>query len=146
MKKVIFALVAMVALSFNSFAEENEYVLNDNAIENAFNAATEVSLQDINLFAENGIALTANSQSGSAMMSRSSVNPWAAFAICTFLGGFGIHRHYMGTSKWMWAYYTFTCGGLFGIVTFVDWIVLLVGAIQDDIGSYTGNTRFFMWM
>ena len=146
MKKVIFALVAMAALSFNSFAEDNDYVLNDNAIENAFAAATEVSLQDINLFAENGISLMANSQSGSAMMGRSSVNPWGAWAFCTFLGGFGIHRHYMGTSKWMWAYYTFTCGGIFGIVTLVDWVVLLVGAIQDDIGSYTGNTSFFMWM
>ena len=74
-----------------------------------------------------------------------SPNPWAAFAICWVVGVFGVHRHYLGTKSSMWAIYTFTCGGIFGIVTFIDWVVLLIGAVDDDVSKYVGNTSFFMW-
>jgi len=76
----------------------------------------------------------------------SSKDPWVAFAVCFIVGGFGVHRHYLGTKSGMWAIYTFTCGGIFGIVTFVDWVVLLVGAINEDIAKYVGNPDFFMWL
>ena len=82
---------------------------------------------------------------GSNAMLTSSANPWAAFALCWVVGGFGVHRHYMGTKNTMWAIYTFTCGGIFGIVWFVDWVVLLIAAIDEDISKYTGNTKFIMW-
>jgi len=75
----------------------------------------------------------------------SNPNPWAASAICWFVGGFGVHRHYLGTSGSMWAVYTFTLCGIFGIVPIVDFVVLLIGAIQDDISKYVNNTSFFMW-
>ncbi|KWW30670.1 MAG: hypothetical protein AUK63_888 [bacterium P3] len=143
MKKLLFLLVAAFAISFNAFAEVDPYVVDDNAIECTFAQAAEVSACDINAAMLNdfGMPLTDN-----ATAAFKSVNPWGAWAICWIVGGFGIHRHYMGTSKFMWAVYTFTCGGIFGVVTFVDWVVLLVGAIQNDIRSYTNNDRFFMWL
>ncbi|HQB78543.1 MAG TPA: NINE protein [Tenuifilaceae bacterium] len=62
------------------------------------------------------------------------------------VGGFGIHRHYLGTKGSMWAIYFFTCGGIFGIVPMVDWIVILVdGILNKNIDKYTNNEKFFMW-
>ena len=46
----------------------------------------------------------------------------------------------------MWALYTFTFGGIFGIVPFVDFIVMLIDLVEDNgFGAYYGNTKFFMW-
>ncbi|MCL2027596.1 MAG: TM2 domain-containing protein [Bacteroidales bacterium] len=72
-------------------------------------------------------------------------NPWAAWAICWVVGPLGIHRHYLGTKGNMWAIYTFTCCGIFGIVPMVDFWVLFIAAIKDDISKYTNNDSFFMW-
>lgn len=143
MKKLLFFAVAIFALSFNSFAEVDPYVVDDNAIEQTIAQAGEITVNDMNSAFLNdfGMPLTDNSTA-----SFKGANPWAAFALCWVLGGIGIHRHYMGTSKWMWAYYTFTIFGIFGIVPFVDWVVLLVGAIEGNIGSYTNNSKFFMWI
>ena len=82
---------------------------------------------------------------GANAMFSSNKSGWAAWVICWFVGPIGIHRHYLGTKSSMWAIYTFTCCGIFGIVPTVDWVVLLIGAIQNDISKYTGNTNFFMW-
>jgi hypothetical protein len=41
--------------------------------------------------------------------------------------------------------YIFTCFGIFGIVPLVDWIVLLIGLVNDDISKYEDNDKFFMW-
>jgi len=143
MKKLLFFAVAIFALSFNSFAEVDPYVVDDNAIEQTIAQAGEITVNDMNSAFLNdfGMPLTDNNTA-----SFKGANPWAAFALCWVLGGIGIHRHYMGTSKWMWAYYTFTIFGIFGIVPFVDWVVLLVGAIEGNIGSYTNNSKFFMWI
>jgi TM2 domain-containing membrane protein YozV len=60
-----------------------------------------------------------------------------------FLGDLGIHRIYLGTATWTWVGYILSCGGIFGIVPFVDFIVLIVH--NQDISQYEDNTRFFMW-
>ena len=146
MKKLFFVLVAMVAFSFASFADGGSYTLNDNAIDALFAQADEVAAADIQCGAQQGLSLLGGLQDYKLDEISASANPWAAFAICTVIGGFGIHRHYLGTGKPMWLYYTCTFGGIFGIVTFVDWVMLLVGAIQDDISAYTNNDDFFMWL
>ena len=145
MKKLALLVAAIFAMSFSSFAEVDPYVANDNAIEQAFAAAEEVSFNNMDILADQPILGSANTMSVNNA-AFGSANPWGAWALCTFLGGFGIHRHYMGTSNWMWAIYTFTVFGIFGVVPFVDWVVLLVGAIENNIGSYTGNDKFFMWL
>lgn len=56
----------------------------------------------------------------------------AAFLLCTFLGGIGIHRFYLnkvGTGLLMM--FTF---GMLGIWTLIDWFVILFGAMRDKEG------------
>ncbi|MBP3254276.1 MAG: TM2 domain-containing protein [Bacteroidales bacterium] len=145
MKKAILLIAALTAFSAALMAEDGKYVLNNAAIENAFAQAEEISVDNIGLFSQQAFDLFANTSSQMPAAYRSSVNPWVSWALCWVLGEFGVHRHYMGTSRYMWATYTFTCCGIFGIVPLVDWVVLLVGAIQGDIRDYENNTKFFMW-
>ena len=142
MKKIIFSLFAVLALGFSAMADNGDaYTIDDAAIDQVFAEAAEMPVSDMTLFSVDGITMPT-----AASLTTKSVNPWGAWAICWFLGEFGIHRHYMGTSKPMWLYYTLTCGGIFSIVTVVDWVVLLVGAIQDDISQYCDNDSFIMWL
>ncbi|MBK7388437.1 MAG: TM2 domain-containing protein [Bacteroidetes bacterium] len=71
-------------------------------------------------------------------------SPIVAFLLSTFLGLLGIHRFYMGTKTMTGVGYILTCGGL-GIVATVDWVLLLIGTINDDIDKYIDNPKFFMW-
>ena len=134
MKKFIFSLIAVLAVTLSASAAN--YKVDDDAIDALIEASAEVSPLDL---------LPAAAVPAAASPSSGSAEPVASFLLCTFLGGFGVHRHYMGTRPWMWAIYTFTGFGIFGIVPFVDWIMLLIGLIDDDISQYCNNTRFIMW-
>ncbi len=145
MKKVLLSLFAVLALSFCAKAENGDaYTIDDNAIEQVFAEAADVSIADMQMFGSQVFGTPEMPATGVQFVGNA--NPWGAWAICWFLGGFGIHRHYMGTSKPMWLYYTLTCGGIFGVVTAVDWVVLLVGAIEGDISQYCNNDSFIMWL
>lgn len=143
MKKLILCFVAFLGIATMALAEEttDKYALNEQEIALSFQNAEQVNTLDLSMESMSNAFATNNS----AMMGKSSVNPWGAFAICTFVGELGIHRLYMGAPSKMIAYYCLTCGGIFGVVTLVDWVVLLIGAINDNITPYM-NDQFFMWM
>lgn len=143
MKKVIFSLFAVLALGFSAMAESGDaYTIDDAAIDQVFAQSTEMTITDMSLFDNDGIAMPT-----AADLTTKSVNPWAAWGICWFVGWLGLHRHYMGTSKPMWLYYMLTdCVGVGFIVVGIDWIVLLIGAIQGDISEYCNNDQFLMWL
>ena len=124
-----------------SATNASTYKLDDASIDVVIANAEEIS-PDFATITDASNLLVATSSANATLSAK---NPWAAWVICWFLGEFGIHRHYMGTSGSMWALYTFTCCGIFGIVPAVDWVVLLIGAIKDDIRKYENNTKFFMW-
>ena len=135
MKRFFATIFAVLAIS--ALASAADYSINDDAVDALIEPAVEVSPSVSDLIASAPVSLPSSTVS--------SVSPVASFILCTFLGGFGIHRHYMGTRPFMWVLYTFTFGGIFGVVPFVDWVFLLVGVVEDNISQYCGNTKFFMW-
>ena len=140
MKKFFLVVMAMFAIA--TVASAASYKLDDSAIDAVIENATAVS--PVSLMSEAPAALPVPSPAGPAVSS--SKNPAAAILLTFFLGGFGVHRHYMGTRPWMWAIYTFTFGGIFGVVPFVDFIVEIVALVEDgSVARYCGNTSFFMW-
>ncbi|MBQ9417685.1 MAG: TM2 domain-containing protein [Bacteroidales bacterium] len=143
MKKIILSMLAVLALSWGAMAENGEsYTIDDAAIEQVFAAAADATMSQAYIA---GLVDLSAPMQGAATATLSQANPIGAWLICWFLGGFGIHRHYMGTDRLMFLYYIITCGGIFGIVPLVDWVVLLIGVIDNDISKYVNNSRFFMW-
>ena len=140
MKRLLIAMVALFAIT--TVASAASYKLDEASVDNAIESAVEVSTVD--LLAEIPAQLPAALPASASISAGKS--PVGAILLTFFLGGFGIHRHYMGTRPGMWAIYTFTFGGIFGIVPFVDLIVEIVATVEDDsIARYCGNTSFFMW-
>ncbi len=140
MKKLLFALIAFVAIS--TVASAAPYKIDDAAVDNAIESAVEVS--PVSFLSEVPAQLRAGMPASASVSAGKS--PVGAILLTFFLGGFGVHRHYMGTRPWMWAIYTFTVGGIFGVVPFVDFIVEIVAAVEDNsVARYCGNTSFFMW-
>ena len=140
MKKVLVVLIAMFAIA--TAASATSYKLDDATIEEAIENAVDVT--PFAMMSETTAALPAGAPATAVISSGSS--PVAAILLTFFLGGFGIHRHYMGTRPWMWAIYTFTFGGIFGVVPLVDFIVEIVAAVESNsVARYCGNTSFFMW-
>jgi len=74
----------------------------------------------------------------------SNKDPLVAFLLSWFLGYLGIHRAYLGTSTGTIIGYILTLGGC-GIVATIDWIMLLIGLVNNDISQYIDNPKFFMW-
>ncbi len=134
MKRLLFSLIAILAIAVSANAAD--YTVDDDAIDALIEASAEISPLEF---------MPAAAVPAAASLASGSPSPIASFLLCTFLGEFGVHRHYMGTRPWMWAIYVFTGFGIFGIVPLVDWVMLLIGLVDDDISPYVGNTRFFMW-
>jgi TM2 domain-containing membrane protein YozV len=138
-KKLLFLGFLTLVLSISVFG--NNYRVDDKQLDAIFNNGTEVSLVDFNFMApgtSNPASLSEVKASNEAIIS---------WILCWVVGEFGVHRHYLGTKSSMWAIYTFTFCGIFGIVPFVDWWVLLIdGIINDNISAYQNNEKFFMWL
>ena len=136
MKKIIlFSLVfALTALcSYNLKA--SGYVANDNRIDALFASAPEisnVSLKDLSMTGYSTITLAGSNK-----------DAVVAIVLDFFLGGLGVHRFYLGTEVMTGIGYILTCGGIFGIVPLVDFVVLIID--NKDISKYVNNPKFFMW-
>lgn len=140
MKKIltICSVLAVMIIAGTTSAKAESYTINDEAVNAVFESAiaAPISVDYIN----NAIPNTPTEQ---AKVSGGK-NPWVAFALAFVLGQLGVHRFYMGTAVLTGIGYILTLGGC-GVVAFVDWIVLLIGAIEKDISKYEDNTKFFMW-
>jgi TM2 domain-containing membrane protein YozV len=137
-----FTLISMMLLlSVAMFARVDNYRVNNDAVDALFENATEITspvMGDLTTDLPDGFNNTMNFTSGSK-------DPIIAFVICWFVGYLGVHRLYLGTETIIFIAYFCTGGGC-GIVVTVDWIMLLIGVINDDIDQYIDNPKFFMWM
>ena len=140
MNKLFFVLVAIM-MSAGSLLANDSYKLNDQKVDGLFSAATETSMSvmDVNVL---GTDMAVNAVAGSENVGKVLI----AVIVDWFVGGLGIHRYVLGTKGSMWAIYTFTVCGIFGIVPFVDfWVLLIDGAILGHGDKYMDNNKFFMW-
>jgi len=139
--KKLFITLALAGCVVIAKADVSPYTVNDQQIESVFQAAQTVSFTDMsqaNLAMANGMSST-----GAAVADAGGKNFAAAILLNFFLGGLGIHRLYLGTKTMTWVGYILTCGGIFGIVPLVDFVVLIVH--NQDISPYVDNPKFFMW-
>lgn len=141
MKKLL--LVSLSMFLFVGFISANEsYKLNDSKVDAMFSSANEAS----NAMQEMSILSNEISTMTSVSASNETSKAIVATVVCWFVGGFGIHRYVLGTKGSMWAIYTFTVCGIFGIVPTVDFFVLLIdGVILGHGEKYVDNNKFFMW-
>lgn len=138
--KKFFALVAFAMFFvFSANAAENQYKLDNASIDALFASAQQVSLDEVS-----SLSPLADFASSSNAQITEEKEPVIAFILAWFLGPLGIHRAYLGTSTGTIIAYILTLGGC-GIVAFVDWVVLLIGMINNDISKYVDNPKFFMW-
>lgn len=138
MKKLLIISCMLVLTLGLKAANENPYKINQTQVETMFSQADEI-----------GITLTSIAdlnQPFTLAPERSRKNAWVAWALTytASVGLCGFHRLYLGTETLTFIAYLCTGGGC-GIVQTVDWVVLLIGAINDDIRKYEDNSKFFMW-
>jgi len=138
MKKIYAILVLMCGLfiSMNT-ASANSYVLDNASVDNLFAVATEIDLSAA-ISETNGLDF-----GGTQAAFNSDKNAIVAALLAFFLGGWAIHRYYLGTKSMMFFYYFCTCGGIFGVLPLIDFIMLLVD--NKDISKYCNNENFIMW-
>jgi TM2 domain-containing membrane protein YozV len=139
MKKFL-TLFAFVALFVGSQAKAStaEYFIDDQTVEAVFESGLQLSASHL----LDNLQLADISNQTEVKADR---QPVVAFILSWFLGPFAIHRVYLGGTAVLIPAYIFTCFGIFGIVPLVDWIVLLIGLVNDDISKYEDNDKFFMW-
>ncbi len=139
MKKVSLAICLLLAVFFVKSASASSYSIDMNSIDKMFSEAVETSMISVNAGELSAIPATASA----TVVAANEKTFVTAVLLDFFLGGLGVHRFYLGTKTMTGIGYILTCGGIFGIVPFVDLIVLIVD--NDDISPYIDNPKFFMW-
>lgn len=149
-KLILLTLISFILLSASYGAENNNlYRIDDQQVEKLFSSSVDVSLSSLKDVNTTGInapfngLLATNTEKSASYYAGGDKNFITAFLLDFFLGGLGIHRIYLGTKTLTWVGYILTCGGIGGIVPFVDLIVLIIH--NDDISPYVDNPKFFMW-
>ena len=137
MKKLVLSVIAVLAIAISANAAN--YKVDNNAIDNIIENATEVVVLDVE----------APAAANLPVFEQKEINVTTAFLLSWLLGYFGVHRHYMGTKPLMWLWYTITMGGL-GVIWSVDTILLFLDLIKVGEGNYLNkfinNPKFIVWL
>lgn len=137
MKKLIFTSLAVFLCAFAINANTSMYHLDQNAVDQMFAQAEQVDIFSMH-------SNTLMTSTTTTMLSAHDKDPTVAFILAWVLGPLGIHRAYLGTSTGTIIGYILTAGGC-GIISTIDWVLLLIGLINNDIDNYVDNPSFFMW-
>jgi len=141
MKKILlFCFLTVAALTARA-ADVSVYIIDDQQIEQLMAQSDDISLNAVSADLLQSEQLTAGLTGSARVKANKEFVP--ALLLNLFLGGLGIHRLYLGTETLTWVGYILTCGGIFGIVPLIDFIVLIIN--NDNISPYVDNPKFFMW-
>ncbi|MEQ8907908.1 MAG: TM2 domain-containing protein [Vicingaceae bacterium] len=66
-----------------------------------------------------------------------------ASLLSLFLGHFGVHRIYLGTSPNVPVVYSLTLGGGLGLLPLADFIAIITA---KDLSQYRDSDKVFMWL
>ena len=136
MKKIVLcSLFVLLTVLSGVNAKASGYMANDNLVDQLLADATETtfgSFEDFTLSMNPGPVVA-------SVDDRAIV----AAALDFFLGYLGVHRFYLGTEILTGLAYPITCGGFFGIVPLIDFVVILVNI--EDVSQFVDNPKFFMW-
>ena len=141
MKRTLTALMILaLTIGFAGQAHASRYKLDNQKVNELFAQADEVQL---NLFDDSSEPAMAGAMAFAPARGKQK-DATVALLLDFFLGGLGIHRFYLGTKTMTGIGYILTCGGIFGIVPLIDFVMLIVNF--DDISDFVDNPQFFMWM
>ena len=138
MKKLFLVVILFVTVLAVKQASASSYSVDEQVIDQLFASAVETSMISMNATELSSVA----SNVSTTVMAQEK-DAIVAIVLDFFLGGLGIHRFYLGTETLTGLAYIFTCGGIFGIVPLVDFVVLIID--NKDISPYINNPKFFMW-
>lgn len=139
MKKTVVLILLLVAVFAVKQVNASTYSIDEQKIDQLFATATETSMISINA---NELGAVPSNYPVSLVAPKEK-DAVVAIVLDFFLGGLGIHRFYLGTETLTGLGYILTCGGIFGIVPLIDFVVLIID--NQDISPYIDNPRFFMW-
>lgn len=139
MKKLMLVMVLFAAIISAKQANASSYSVNEQAIDQLFSQAIETSMISV----DTPTTGTMSTSAGTVLMPTKQKDAVVAILLDFFLGGLGVHRFYLGTKPLTGIGYILTCGGIFGIVPLIDFVVLIID--HDDISPYIDNPKFFMW-
>ncbi|MFW6246226.1 MAG: TM2 domain-containing protein [Tangfeifania sp.] len=139
--KKIFTLILLIA-AVTSFSQANaaKYSIDEGVIDQLFETATETSMISMSA---NNLSAVPSTVASPLMANAEEKDAVVAIVLDFFLGWAGIHRFYLGTNTLTGLAYPLTCGGIFGIVPLIDFVVLVID--NDNISPYIDNPKFFMW-
>ena len=127
----LFGTVLMLTGSQALATNVADFYANDAAIESLLEAAPGADLLQVDQqIAAATTALAAQAGSMDVLAPRGD-NQIVAIVLAFFLGGLAIHRVYLGSTPLMILYYFITIFGIFGIVPFIDFIVLSINGTDS---------------
>lgn len=144
MKRLLLSLM-LTGASLGVYATDapaESYLIDDQKVEQLLAQSEDMSLAiaENNMLQAPALAMAATNSPTQIKASKEFV---PALLLNFFLGYLGIHRLYLGTKPMTWIGYILSCGGIFGVVPLVDFIVLIINS--QDISPYIDNPKFFMW-
>ena len=137
MKRMAFVTLLLL-LTGAVLGNQGQYRLNEEKVDALFDQATEVNFASFTDMGNNAV------QSPDDMITISDEKEPLIAWLFTYVPLPGTHRLYLGTKTTTFVGYVITIGGCL-IVQGIDWIVLLIGVMEDDISDYVDNPSFFMW-
>lgn len=131
MKKIVIMLL-FISVAFAGYSN-SKYTIDDSKVETLIEQSTTMQF---NFESENPLNVTSIQDEKDPLIA-------ALLAFPYLVGGLGIHRVYLGTPPGIIAGYIFTCGGIFGVLPWIDFIVLLINS--DDISPYIDKKGLIMF-